>query len=317
MMPDVLPEEFDYPDLGAAWTPSLQALHRYFFETAGDACVLWVDTAQGDPFAGHPLVEERRVRVPISHPRFDVQFAPYLVQLDLGQSADAEVFRRSVQMAWEAWQPDNLAAALGQPISGWIRTGVNAAVLAQHWAQACHLHVQGGLNKLLRFHDPGVREWLWPALDTAQKSLLLGPAATLVSFSRTHQLQYHELPESDRAPASGRLLLTADQWAQVDDYATLHAALLNARAGQAGGIDARAVLGALKHATRYNIVDAQDRVLFASHALALGAEFHSDERLKGVWKLTAQGEFYGGAVEEVTGMQADELGGFLVQRAST
>lgn len=308
--------EPDDPPVDTGWMPHLQALHRYFFEMAADACVLWVDPAQGDPFAGHPLVEARRVRVPIAHPRFDLQFAPYLVPLDLRRSGDAAVFSDSVRIAWQAWQPDHLAAANGQPIAGWIRTGNDAAVVAQHWAQNCHLHVQGGLNKLLRFQDPGVREWLWLALDPAQKRQLLGPATTLVGFSRAQQLQYHELPAAvDSVPASARLSLHPDQWAQVDDYATLHAAWLRVRSAHgAARIDARAILGAMQHATRYNIIDAQDRVLFASHALTLGPEFHADPRLAEVFKLTTQGEFYGGAVEDITGLPADRLEALIGQQ---
>ncbi|QGZ40205.1 uncharacterized protein DUF4123 [Pseudoduganella flava] len=320
-MADLSIEEPDYPALDAPWTSHLQALHRYFHEAAEDACLLWVDPAQGDPFDGSGLVEERRVRVPIAHPRFEPQFAPYLVPLHLDRSADADLFGHSVRMAWQAWDLPSLEAAQGQRVCGWIRTSGEAAVLAQHWAGNCYLHVHGALHKLLRFHDPGVREWLWLSLGAQQKRTLLGPAQTLLAFGRTQQLKRQEMADGGAAhtEAPGRLVLTAEQWAQVDDYATLHAAWLAERSARAAvgvdvpddGFDPRPVFAALKHATRHGIVDAQDRVLFARHALALGPEFHTDERLLLVWKLTAQGDFYGGAIEEVTGVPVDELAAYL------
>lgn len=326
MISEFTKNEPTYPALDAEWVPHLQALHRYFFETAADACVLWVDPAQGDPFDGNALVEARRIRVPIMHPRFDMQFAPYLVPLDLSRSADADVFRRSVQLGWEAWQHDHLAAAKGQPISGWIRGAMEPVVLARHWARNCYLHVQGGLHKLLRLHDPGVREWLWLELDANQKRQLLGTALTLISFCRTRQLQYHE-PDSGANMDPNtlhRLVLSAEQWARVDDYAIVHAAWLSDPSGHAAaGFDAsvrtfdpRPILSALGQATRYGIHDAEDRTLFARHALVMGPEFHTDERLQDVWKLTIGGEFYGGAVEEIIGLPVDSLAGYLSRQSA-
>lgn len=303
------------------WLPHLQALHRRFLETAGDTCLLWVNPAQGDPFESDELVEACRVRVPILHPRFDPQFAPYLVSLVLNRFADAEVFKRSVQLAWDAWSMSRLQAGNGQPVCGWIIGATKPEELARHWASHCHLHKDGGLDKLLRFHDPAVREWLWPALSVAQQRQLLGPARALVSFTRQRKLLSHELAEPERhehtaGTLPGKLVLTSQLWGQVDDYATVHAAWMNA-ISTPGGLDAadefdpRPVLQALAQATQYGITDSHDRALFATHALQCGAKFHTDLRLQKVWPLTKDGEFYGGALEEVTGVPVDQLHKFL------
>ena len=201
------------------WEQSLQALHKLFLEASDDTCLLWVNPAQGDPFEDDALARERRVPVPISHPRFDPRFAPYLLPLTLHRFADADIFKRSVQLAWQSWSLDSLNFANGQPIGGWVVTSRPPAELARHWADHCHLHLRGGLTKLLRFHDPSVREWLWPTLSPAQRRQLLGP------------------------------------------------------------------------------------------------DFHTDERLLPVWKLTAAGEFYGGAIEDVTQHAADQLHRYLTQLA--
>jgi hypothetical protein len=307
-------------DGGAA---HLQTLHRQLYDSALDRCLLWVNPAQGDPFEGDALVQERKVRVPISHPRFDLKYAPYLAPLDLSRSADAEVFKASVRMAWDAWTLPSLLALRGQPIGGWVVTDVAPAALAQYWASHCHLHVAGGLHKLLRFHDPSVREWLWPALDTAQQRRLLGPARLLIGIDRQQNLMQQSQraqAESEPAPAQPlNLKLTEPQWAQVEDYAVLHSAWLawceeqprnRASLDSAGGWR-KGLFAALQQATQFGIVDPQDRELFARHALQLGADFYTHEKLNTVWGKTRAGEFYGGAVEEVSGLPVDELQTYL------
>ena len=69
--------DIDFTDDGP-WQIHLQTLRRQFYEEAGDRYFLWVNPAQGDPFAGDALVEERRVRVPIHHANFDVTLRPIL-----------------------------------------------------------------------------------------------------------------------------------------------------------------------------------------------------------------------------------------------
>lgn len=299
------------------WNEHLQQLHGLFFESAEDRCLLWINPAQGDPFAEDPLVQERKVRVPIAHLRFDLKFAPYLVPLELHRHADADILQRSVQMAWDAWDTDSLRAANGQPVAGWVMTDAEPAMLAQHWASNCHLHVDKQLHKLLRFHDPGVREWLWPALSPEQQQLLLGPANTLIGFGRDRRLMYHHRDAAQAArKVAGRLVLSPQQWEQIDDYAVIHAAWLNSLAALDGDRSIRPVdvLSALQQATRYGIRDPQDRVVFAGHALQIGASFHDDERLRAVWSRTRDGDFYGGAVEEVTGQAVDRLPQYLASR---
>jgi len=287
----------------------LQTLHRLLYASADARCLLWVNPAQGDPFADDPLVQERMVRVPLSHPRFDVRFAPYLVPLALARYADAEVFARSVQLAWDAWQLDSLKLANGQAIAGWVVLQDAPEALASHWARNCHVHMDKGLSKLLRFHDPGVREWLWPSLSAIQQSQLLGPAERLVSINREQQLMFHERPSAVPAEA-GRLLLDREQWAQIDDYAILHAAWLQL---DRQVLPLPRIFDALRQATRYGIQDPPDRMLFALHAMQIGHDFHADSRLAPVWASTAAGEFYGGAVEAVTGHPATRLDQYLLQ----
>ncbi|MYM91216.1 DUF4123 domain-containing protein [Rugamonas sp. FT82W] len=300
------------------WEPRLQTLHRLFYESAGDSCLLWVNPAQGDPFAGNALVEERKVRVPIAHPRFDLKFAPYLVPLELRRHADDDVFKSSVQMAWDAWSMENLQAANGQPIAGWVIADIAPSSLARHWASNCHLHVDKQLHKLLRFHDPGVREWLWRALSPAQQLQLLGPARTLIGFDRNRQLMYHECDAAQGGSGvMGKLALSPLLWEQIDDYATVHAAWLTVVPMLEGdrSVREREVFMALKQATQYGIRDPQDRAVFAGHALQIGYDFHRDDRLQAVWTLTRDGDFYGGALEEVTGQAVDRLAEYLGRTA--
>jgi hypothetical protein len=301
----------------ANWESHLQSMHKQFHELANDQCLLWVDPAQVDLFEENSFVLERKVRVPISHPRFDPQFSPYLVLLNLSKYADAEVFKTSVQAAFDAWDMDNLQAMNGQPISGWIMAETTPQGLAQYWARCCHLHHHNALTKLLRFHDPSVREWLWPTLSPEQQSILMGPAKTIIAFGRNQDLMNHARSGSDHSVSANtsRLALAAKQWAQVDDYAALHAAWLKLcsenidyrRALEQKGNWAQSILTTLEEATRYGIHDREDRQLFAMHAMQLGGNFHMHPKLHPIWTKTQTGNFYGGAIEEVLNTSADEL----------
>jgi hypothetical protein len=307
------------------WEATLQILHRQIYDSTDSKCLLWVNPAQGDVFAENTAVKKRQVRVPISHVRFDPQFAPYLVELDLSKFVDADIFNASVEMAWNAWTHGSLSAHNGQPIAGWIEAIGAPSDLAQYWAQHCYLHPLNGLTKLLRFHDPGVREWLWPTLSPAQKRQLLGPVRKLMAFGREQclvQQGIDEIPDAERlTPASldSRFCLTAHQWSEVEDYATLHAAWLHW-----GGTDpekrsllaeksnwAEKTLAALRYATRYGIEDPEDRRLFATHALQIGDNFHTHSKLQSVWQKTREGDFYGGALEELTGLPVGQLAIYL------
>ena len=214
------------------WSDFVEQLHKYFYEHAAEQCLLWVNPAQADPFNDDALVNEQRIRVPISHRRFDVLLGPYLVPLDLSRSADSDLLRASVEMAWDAWTPDHLEAMGGQPISGWVATTEEPSALANHWAMRCHLHQQNGLSKFLRFHDPSVREWLWHSFTQIQKRAVLGSASRLFAIGRDQILLSHDAEESAYSPSQhagevAKLLpLKLDnlQWDQVHDYATAHAA---------------------------------------------------------------------------------------------
>jgi hypothetical protein len=309
------------------WHMLQDELHHHFHTVNQGQCLLWVDPAQADPFEANSLVEDLRVRVPIRHPRFDPLRAPYLVPLDLSRSADADVFRESVEMAWQAWDTELLNIKHGQPICAWVRAGTGITALAAHWARNCHLHIWPKKTKLLRFQDPGVREWLWPALSEIQQRAMLGPVVEIYAIGRQRSLIQHccagrntmlSSQQGDYQRNYPALHLNEDQWTQIEDYAILHAAWLNWRNSPNGSASIplgpewqRPILAALTQATRLGLRDDSDRELFALHALQLGAGFYQRSQLQEVWSKTQAGEFYGAALEDVTGRSADQLGVFL------
>lgn len=306
------------PPATSAWELHAQNLRRQFEHSSSGRCLLWVNPAQRDPFDEDNLVQVRKVQVPILHPRFDPKFAPYLVALDLESDEDSKIFEASIQLAWEAWTTENLRAFRGQPIAGWIVTDKTPEMLARHWGAYTHLHFQNGLSKLLRFHDPSVREWLWPTLSPTQQQQLLGPAVELIAFNRQQELMHHRASAAKNSTLSNgagvdetlvmKLTLTPAQWNQVDEYATVHGAWLAWHDQQAasGGtsvlpVDWQSdVFGALVQATKYGISDPQDRELFATHTLQLGPCFHLQEKFQTVWDQTRAGHFYGGVLEELS-----------------
>ena len=164
-----------------SWETCYDELHNRFSNEAHGQCFVWINPAQSDPFNDDDFAISRRVQMPITHPRFDRNSGPYLIHLDLASSADEDIFRVSVEKAWDAWTIENLEAMQGQPICGWIAASVGPEDIAHHWARRCHLHKRGKLTRFLRFHDPGVREWLWPCLTKNQRSALIGPANSIHS----------------------------------------------------------------------------------------------------------------------------------------
>jgi Domain of unknown function (DUF4123) len=315
------------PNPADTWQACVQTLHKHVHQTASDQCILWVNPAQSDMFEGNALVLERRVRVPIQHPRFDQQFAPYLLGLDVSASADSDLLEQSVQAAFQAWELPSLQAYSGQPICGWIITSSPARVLANYWAGYVHLHAVGTLTKLLRFHDPGVREWLWPTLSALQQTQLLGSAKQLIGINRQQQLMLHSQPDVVAQTDSKKLRLTNEQWLDIEDYAVLHEAWLaqaSAQATEENDADhaiawlrklpvnwQAPIFKALQKASQYGITDPQDRALFAQHALQIGTEFHTHVALKDVWHKTRAGAFYGGALQQVTAQPPLALHNYL------
>jgi len=275
-------------------------------------CLLWVDPAQHDPYEDDESVGQRRVRITINHAHFAPHRMPYLVPLDLMVPGDADLFCDSVERAWLGWDISRLRARHGQSICGWVITKTSAETLANHWGRRCHIHGHRYKCKLLRFQDPGVREWLWPTLSEVQRHALLGYAACVFAIGRDQGLLCHERA-SDDIP-SDRFELDDQQWQQVGNYATIHAAWLACTLVDPLGFDSSfspavllAVLIALDQATHYGVMQPSERALYARHALQLGSRFHVQGRMQAVWEQTRTGHYYGSAVEQVFSCAADEL----------
>lgn len=285
-------------------------------------CLLWIDPAQQDVFCGHALVEERRIRVPIKHANFDPALAPYLVPLNITKYDDAELFGQSVRLAWQAWQIPSLLAGNGQPVCGWVVCAAPAAELAAHWGQRCSLHRVGTQRMRLRFHDPSVREWLWPILSPTQRQQLLGPAQALLSIGRQDKLLQHaqEVASLWQDGTDATLVLTEAQWSSVNDYATAHGAWLDycqlseahrqtlSRKQPNWVAD---TLSSLQQARHFGIADPQDRRLFALHALQFGSTFYLHPKLQSAWAHTQRGDFYSEALEASMQQPVDQLAGFF------
>jgi len=275
---------------------------------ASGKCLLWVDPAQSDPF--DDALVQRCVRVPIQHWRFAQHRAPYLVELDLAIAGDAALFDESVELALQAWTVDSLYAERGQPICGWVSTQASAQAVANHWGWRCHVHGHDGKAKLLRFQDPGVREWLWPTLSVAQQRALMGPAAQLFGLGRNKSVLRHACPSGEALP--NYFKLDDRQWQEVGDYAAVHAAWLAcARAPEAlrstAPFPTEAVLASLTHAPGLGVTQESERSKYAMHAVQLGARFYADARMHPVWERTRADSYYGSAIEDVFGCAASAL----------
>jgi hypothetical protein len=301
------------------WEDYLQILHKYFHDHHHGRCITWINPAQMDPFAEHQLIAKQKTIVTINHPRFDQKFSPYLIELNLQKFHDSEILKLSVEMAWEAWSWTELEARKGQAICGWIGTEHSPSELAYHWGTQCHVHFVANRHKLLRFHDPGVREWLWTFLTPDQKLALVGKKTSIFSIGRQRQLINHTAPDDLSNPVSSTtpLHLQPMQWNYVNDLANIHTAWLTLGAANRRPIknmpEELSILKALEHATAYAILDDSNRQLFIRHAIEAGCDFHRKARLKAIWDLTQSGEFYGVALHEVLDCEPEQFKDFLLQ----
>jgi hypothetical protein len=237
------------------------------------------------------------------------------LELDLTTSDAIELLEFSVRLAWEAWTQENLTSRNGQPIAGWVTTAVKPEALARHWATFTHLHVHNCHSKLLRFHDPGVREWLWPMLSTVQQQQLLGPALCVSAVDRRQNLIHQVRPtipshrdntsSTAALPRVQKLTLTDEQWNRVEDFAIVHAAWIDSR--ENGEIASNLIhpdwhadiFPALLNATQYGLAHPQDRELFATHVMQLGGKFHFHPKMQTIWARTRAGDPYAYAIDQV------------------
>lgn len=268
----------------------------------GGSCLLWIDPSLNDPFEGDARIGDRRISIPIRHPRFDPGLGPYLIPLELGRQDDRDLLSESVEFACRSWTMESLRSCAGHPVAGWVTTREPPTSVASNWASH-FLHLRGNLTKLLRWHDPSVREWLWRGMTEQQRIALLGPVERVWSIGRGSHLLEHA--GAGRLTAgSKRLELDDQQWFEVEQYATVHAAWLRwADKAPPGAqlVDGweRNVLSALRQASTYGLSAATDRELFALHALRFGSDFHLISRMSPVWERTRAGDFYGSVIEEL------------------
>jgi Domain of unknown function (DUF4123) len=205
----------------------VETLLNICHEQGDDQCVLMINTAQFDPFAEDEFVQKNKVIVPIAHPRFDQKYAPYLVQLNITDESQAAILQRSVDRAYEDWSFDNLEAFGGQAICAWVLTKEPVEQLAEDWAKTTFVHRHNNVDKLLRWHDPSVREWLWPMLHQSQQSQLLGLAERLYSIGRKQHLIVQSKPQ-EAVPNTAHLELNQIQWQAIENFALLHAGWVQA-----------------------------------------------------------------------------------------
>lgn len=304
------------------WDGVLQQLHREIDQHGDGRCFVWVDPAQGEPDLGE-TDPGLRVSIPIVHPNYDRRFAPYLVPLNLSRFSDDCVLAASIELAWTAWSTPFLMARRGQPISGWIISERSAREVAAYWGRHCYLHFVQGRTRLLRFHDPGVRGMLWQDLDAGQRALLLRPVKAVFSLNRHQALESFSAPST---PATGpdvvashrldeQLRLSEQQWQQVNDYATVHAAWSYLVGEDLISRDTP-VTEALRHslgvASSYGVTSADDRMLFLVCGLRHGIGFHTHARMAEVWRRTTGGEPFVDAVEAVSGLPFEQLSTYLM-----
>jgi hypothetical protein len=133
-----------------------------------------------------------------------------------------EVMRTSLALAFEEQNDPRAEATQGFAIGGWLLTAAAPEELCRHLARAMQLYRPGQGLRYFRWADRRVSEWMWPALDAAQRQALLGPITEWWQLDRCDALTcFSNGDASSNGVGGAPLRLTQNQWEWADEGATV------------------------------------------------------------------------------------------------
>lgn len=238
---------------------------------------------------------------------------PWVCTLDTSHGAASLAATESLREALAELAPQHLLRGFGRRIGGWLVSPEPAKAIAAHLSRVLVQTIGGGQRMLLRLSDPAV---LWPlyalltptqrcaAFGPIQHWWLLDPAGHPVCLERP-------VAESD-APNPTRLVLTAEQWADVMRLNAFNAAINRWLGEQAQRPSAPHVahmagvaLLALRRAAAYGLTDTDDLTRLAHQALSVNPEFDRHALVQDLLKRSRtpsnpSGEHYGALSDELS-----------------
>ncbi len=189
-------------------------LSRALFADSSQQAYLLLDPVrrERDELLPQDGIERRTVTVEVSRDKLSPAQCPMLVCL-LPQDVDA--VETSLELAIEEQKSPVTEQGRGFAIGGWLTTAAEPEKLARYLARRMRQAQPGhpGL-KYIRWADRRVLEWMWPVLDDADRTRLLGPITAWWTLDRCQRLVKHA---ASGAPASKpHLLLSPTQWQHAE-----------------------------------------------------------------------------------------------------
>jgi hypothetical protein len=137
---------------------------------------------------------------------------PHLIAID---AHAVERLHASVAAALDEQGDSDAEQAYGFAVGGWLASDAPAHVLARHLSLCMKPRLSGVGRKYFRWGDRRVLEWMWPALEEKEQSVLLGPIRQWWTLDRCGKLVDHEAATAcaDEMPWQ----LTHDTWRHAQD----------------------------------------------------------------------------------------------------
>lgn len=126
-----------------------------------------------DPFIS-ALVDQRPVPVMLPHRKLAMTRYPWLIKLDLMQTAHSALLVHSVFHALEEMHPDRLCNGGGRAVCGWLTSPFDTVVVAKQLGYTAIQQLISGQQILLRYYDPAIHSVLWKQLNDLQRERWLG-----------------------------------------------------------------------------------------------------------------------------------------------
>lgn len=120
------------------------------------------------------MVDQRPVPVTLPHRKLAADRYPWLIKLNLTQTAQHALLALSIHYGLEEQHPDRLCNGGGRAVCGWLTSPYDTNDVAKQLGHTAIQSLVSGQQILLRYYDPAIHGALWPQLNDLQRERWLG-----------------------------------------------------------------------------------------------------------------------------------------------
>ena len=213
--------------------------------------------------------------VPIHYPSVDKSQWPRSIHW---HPHAVDVLRASYEHYFVEQDNPDIEAIEGFSVGGWLLSASSAFEIAEHLASVMTLSSPlVSSRRYCRWADRRVLEWIWPDLDPEQRSQLLGPIRSWITFDRTGQIVSRQSnsvsrqADKDIITAATKFQLHPRQWKRMEMCGLIQQVLR----GWQGFSETlpenylAQAMAAVEAIHRLNVAEPQDVVLLAAYTLQI------------------------------------------------